>query len=526
MLCLADRIETALGDPRLPVTKIENRKRVLAYGHRLFCDEHNNGLYHRWGSSKLYRQYFVDYQTFLERPKIVAKEIDETLAINQAEAAKYEVAIIQSDLSKFYDCVRPALLHEKLRKFQRGSGEDAFFSFAERVFNWQWADLKRAASYAKLHDIDGFSSVALPQGLVTAGFFANVVLTDLNAKLREGIGKPLPDTEMILEDACFYVDDFRIVVRVPGGVLEENVKKVFVGWLKGLLTCCTHCLKLSEEKTEVTIEGREKRFLVLQSKEANRIQSQVSDTFDMLHGTELITAIEGFFHTQQRYSTDLVANQESQPGLLIGVPDMRDDTAARFAAGRFRKTFRSLRPLLAGDPTVDQDVLENDAESPLPHQLILTKDQLDERAKFFSALLIEEWIKNPGNVRLLRIGLDLYPDQYFLEQVLTILQPAWKSAAVIKAKREIRIYCLAELFRAGATETGFVEDNECLPGAIKIEEYHERLVQEAKQIVESYLAAKAPGSRFPWYLMQQVFLYLASRNAFPKCMLRRQAKIK
>jgi len=38
MLCLADRVETRLGNPRLSIAKEQNRKRTLAYGHRLFCD--------------------------------------------------------------------------------------------------------------------------------------------------------------------------------------------------------------------------------------------------------------------------------------------------------------------------------------------------------------------------------------------------------------------------------------------------------------------------------------------------------
>ena len=61
MLCLADRIETRMNDPRLSIDSEENRRRVLAYGHRLVCDDtEDGGLRHRWGSTKLYRQYFQD----------------------------------------------------------------------------------------------------------------------------------------------------------------------------------------------------------------------------------------------------------------------------------------------------------------------------------------------------------------------------------------------------------------------------------------------------------------------------------
>jgi hypothetical protein len=238
----------------------------------------------------------------------------------------------------------------------------------------------------------------------------------------------------------------------------------------------------------------------------------------MLHGTELIGAIEGFFHTQQRYST---TGEKEAESLLVGVPDMADGTAARFAAGKFRRTFRSLRPLLADaiEPgkkeSDDQDQLEE--VNPRPG-LVLSKIQLDERGKFFSALLIEDWIRNPGNVRLLRIALDIYPDREFLEEVLKLLRPGWESRQYRKAKREVRLYCLAELFRAGATETGLVplDEAECLPSGISIEAYHGRLIEEAQEVFGAYSAKGSTPARFPWYLMQQLFLYLAARNAIPE----------
>ncbi len=53
MLCLADRSETRMNDTRLSIDSKENRRRVLAYGHRLVCDDaEGGGLRHRWGSAK------------------------------------------------------------------------------------------------------------------------------------------------------------------------------------------------------------------------------------------------------------------------------------------------------------------------------------------------------------------------------------------------------------------------------------------------------------------------------------------
>lgn len=519
MMCLADRVETNLGDPRLSLRDPENRQRVIAYGHRLFCDQKGNELQHRWGSTKLYRQYFQDYQTFLERSKMVAEPlVDDT--------SDFEIAIVQSDISKFYDCVRPRMLIEKLRNLSRSPKEDSFFLMAERVLDWRWGDKGWADRYAKLHNIQDFGLVALPQGLVASGFFANVALKDFDQVLRQNQGRALGNNEdLILEDACYYVDDIRLVLRIPRDSDEEEVKAKVIDWLQDLLNKTAHGLLVEKSKTKVTVEGRERRFLVQQSKIANRIQGAVSGVFDMLHGTDLIGAIEGFFHTQKRYSTEQTPEDNGRTEFLVGTSDMRDDTAARFAAGKFRRTFRSLRPLLAVDSADDEALNDNhkndddEKVSVLSDNLVLSKQQLDERARLFAALLIEEWTTNPGNVRLLRIALDIYPDVDFLDQILAILRPGWQPQGPRGPRKEVRTYCLAELFRAGATETGAVRDEECLPEGVSIDEYHHRLTAEATEILDNFISTQSPGTRFPWYLMQQVFIYLIARDKFPAAVL-------
>ena len=523
LLCLADRVETMLGDPRLKVTQ-GNRSKVIAYGHRLYCDKDQvkgTGLRHRWGSSSLYGKYFQDYQKFLKRPEIVVDEL------KQSEDESLEIVVVQSDLSKFYDRVRPEMLHEKLRVFQGSSDEISFFDLAERVLNWRWhsSDQHRAKRYAEMADekeITGFEEVALPQGLVASGFFANIALIDFDKALKKKLGGFIGPDELTIQDVCYYVDDLRLVLTFPRSsnafVDIKSIKNVVVEALTELLSSTTRGLEVSEEKTEVTIEDREKRLLMKQSAEATRIQSQISGGFDTVHGTELIGAIESFFYRQQRFSN---AERITDGGLLVGVPDMKDDTAARFAAGRMRRTFRSLRPLLPEEsfpePMEDHETGESE---PLPN-LVLTKSQLDVRGKAFSALLIEEWIKNPGQVRLLRIALDFYPEHAFLDRVLQLLRPAWDSPSNQEAKREIKLYCLSELFRVGATETGMVpeEESDCLPNGVSVEKYRERLDQEATELISAYILTPRSVTRFPWYLLQQVFLYLAARNQIPESLL-------
>ncbi len=526
MLCLADRIETRMSDTRLSIDSEENRRRVLAYGHRLVCDEvEDGGLRHRWGSTKLYRQYFQDYQTFLRRPRVVIESLD-------SSAPEFEIAIVQSDLSNFYDRVQPDLLSQKIKQLRRNGDDPRFFEFADRVFDWRWADTKRASRHSREQGLDGFMNVALPQGLVASGFFANVVMQDFETTLRSAIGLVIDETLGIkLLDAVYYVDDFRLVVQIPRsdpGLAEPEVRDAISNWLQRQLNVAAPGLMVEQSKTTVTVEGRDRRFLVPQSLAAQRIQSDTSGVFDMLHGTELIGAIEGFFHTQKRYSTETKPEEVGRTGLLVGLSDMRDGTAARFAAGRFRRTFRSLRPMLEGDKQgAGEAVLVTGAEpddQENEHGLVLSKVQLDERAKFFAALLIEEWTANPANVRLLRVALDMYPDPQFLEEVLRVLKPGWAVGGSKGARREIRLYCLAELFRAGATETGMVSDNECLPQGVGLDRYHKRLLREAQDIFNQFVSGHSSSSRLPWYLMQQVLLYLSAREAFPKTVTRLGAK--
>lgn len=528
-ICLANRVETSLGDPRLPIKEgnsvllaedaseaAENRRTVLAYGNRLFCDSKDSGkrrLFHRWGSTKFYRQYFQDYRTFLSRPGIVAD-----IAASKDDGR--EIAIVRSDLSKFYDRVRPELLSEKLRGFERSRSEKPFFDLAQRVFNWRWSDREDSRNYGEQHVIENFSRVALPQGLAASGFFANIVLSGLDSVLREKIGGFIDsDRKFFLEDACYYVDDMRFVVRIENGMREEEIKNFFIGWLQSLLDSTVSSeLKVDEDKTDVTVTGRKSSFIVPQHKAAQRIQNEISGTFDMLQGSELIGAIENFFHTQKKYPAISAQTEPTdQTNLFIGVSDIKDETAARFAAGRFRRTFRSLRPMLPiseerENGSFDTNDQEEVSSATLPEQLVLSRQQLDERARLFSMLLIEEWVANPVHVRLLRIAFDMYPDLEFLEKVLKALRPGWKSDELSKPENKVRIYCLSELFRAGATETAMVTDEDCLPAGVSSESYHRRLTKEAIRVLKNYLRTW----NHPWYLMQQVLLYLAARDAFPE----------
>ena len=107
-------------------------------------------------------------------------------------------------------------------------------------------------------------------------------------------------------------------------------------------------------------------------------------------------------------------------GLFSPLADVPDDTVGRFAAGRFRTAYRWLRPLLSDEDTDAEDGSSGVGSEPSTGRmegtgLQLSRTELDNKAEVFSAGLIKEWVGNPSNIRLLRIGLDILPSVDFLE---------------------------------------------------------------------------------------------------------------
>ena len=233
----------------------------------------------------------------------------------------------------------------------------------------------------------------------------------------------------------------------------------------------------------------------------NRIQQTVSGGFDAIGGQDILDAIQGLMRSQEELSRGA-----GETGWRFSpLPDVRDDTVARFAAARFRTTYRSIRPLL--EDVNATDVLEGAVNEAPPVSLRHThrsQRELDEDAHAFALGLIERWVADPSNVRVLLIGLDLWPDVEVLKAVMELLRPFTQKGARPPAPRRVAWYCLAEILRAGATETGLVDDPERLPQAIDLDEYRGFLRDEAARLVG------LRGAQIPWYLRQQALLYLAA----------------
>lgn len=512
MLCLADRVESIQGDPRSSVSELNQRKRVISYGNRLFCDGAHHALRHRWGSGKLYRSYFQDYRKFLSRPEEVAEnsvvldanghlDLDQPLDL----VAAGRIVVVHSDLRQFYDRVSPTLLAAKLGSLVQPGDDPAFFALTENLLNWHWhrKDEPEVIGYAEQGGLPGFSSIALPQGLVAAGFFANVALLDFDQALRSAIHTNIaPGTQLL--DVCRYVDDLRIVLAVPKQSDLSGAEEGVVAWLQDILATHAPGLLVSRDKTNAATFRSDERPLIRQSRKMERIQSAVSGGFDAIGGEEILEAVQGLIRSQKRYSE---SRRNSRGWRFSPIPDVRDATVARFAAARFRTTYRSLRPLLEEARSEDAESQSDEGRFDGLSRVARTQEDLDDEARAFALGLIENWVEDPSNVRLLRIGLDLWPAEDVLVSVLDLLRPFTTKGGKRKAPRRVAWYCLAEILRAGATETGFVDDGERLPAGVDINAYRLVLKNEARRLL------RLPPQSLPWYVKQQALLLLAATDA-------------
>lgn len=489
LLCISERVETRQGDPKDSFRDATKRASVLSYGNRLFCDfdRERQTLVHRWGATKLYRGYFEDYRAFLARPEAVASSLSDL----------HRTLILHTDLKQFYDRVQPALLQSKIASFLAEGDDPRFRELVSQFFSWRWAEgsSQRAERYARASNLDDYSEISLPQGLVSSGFFSNIVLVDFDDRLRNHFGLEVVPG-VWLQDACRYVDDLRLTVTAAPGVEPSEVKSRLFQWLETLLSTDAPGLQLAPDKTKIAEFGGQEQQLIRQSRKMERIQAAISGGFDAAGGEEVIQAIEALVRSQVTLSA---ASDEGRPESLKAFSDVGSETIGRFAAGKFRLTYRSLRPLLEDRKFAD---LSEIGEETFRRQR-LTQEELDEEARAFSLTLIDRWVADPSNVRLLRVALDLWPSPQILKEILGLLEPYVDGSLKQALPREIAFYCLAEILRAGATETGFVEDDESFPKNVNLEGYRSLLGDTAAKL------GLSKAKSIPWFVRQQALLYLA-----------------
>lgn len=504
MLCLADCIESIQGNPSLPPEEAL-RKGVFSYGNRLYCrwTDDNTRAHFTWGNSTSYSRYFQDYQQFVERPTILARKIE---AESSGESTVY---IVKLDLSAFYDNVDIPRLVSKLKKAHSSyikTNEDItpatkqFWSLLGQILKFKWGnedqELKQMFRGSRLPD-------GLPQGLLASGFFANAYMLEFD----KALGKVAQASDSFGEqgaikvhDYCRYVDDLRVVVSVQNKSSKNElaVKDEVSAWVQELLDLTTNTpesnprLLINAEKTVIEPyhsiggdAGTAARMKLL--------QQQLSGPFDVATLQQVEAGLNGLMALAELGAGNNVSSlSESLPELASVVRpklEVRDDTLTRFSALRLTKALRMRRSMTNLSEELDEGGTAKDA---LQHDFEVTARRL-----------VAAWATNPSLVQILRYALDLFPSPDLLRPILQALKAKIETDGVPADEKRVAYYVVAELFRAGATETGQsgIADDAFNIGNLK--EYRVVLGEFAEEIVSLDKGT-------PWYVLQQAAIFLAA----------------
>ena len=497
MLCLSDFIETAQGNTASD-TLTAGAAGVYSYGNRLYCrwqdrEAGREVARFSWGNSDTYSRYFRDYQQFIERPHTVAQKVREFYPDRS-------LFVLKLDLSSFYDNVDIDLLVRCLRDewiankdvHEESTDDAGFWDLAKKALTFHWhEDDARLQHLLKEHTLPK----GLPQGMVSSGFFANAYLL----KFDRSIGALSLHTDheqngcvFRLHDYCRYVDDLRLVISVP---YTETPEKRFAPAVTAfvqtvldlaLADASTH-LRINPEKTEMEplsdVGGESGTAARMKA-----LQQQLSGPFDMgmLQQTEagldgLLAQAELSLHdrrdTQQReHSLALIARSRLE---------VRDDTLTRFAAYRWVRALRLRRRMTSAS-----------TRSGRTSPILLLKHDFEMVAR----KLVAAWAVNPSLVQVLRYALDLFPSPELLRPIVSALR-SHIVAVTTDYQRHVALYVVAELLRAGATETGLRALRDAEFGIGDVHQYRRELQTLAIELLTLHV---------PWYVLQQASLFLAT----------------
>ncbi|MCF5715088.1 RNA-directed DNA polymerase [Pseudomonas tremae] len=504
MLCLANCIESSQGDTSLePAAALDSK--VYSYGNRLFCtwsDDHRSARF-AWGNSDTYSRYFQDYQRFAERPIAIATGI---------EAEEERVFIVSLDIRSFFDNIDVDLLILKMRQeyaeFLNNSldegdeSDELFWTAAQAALTFKWRPEDELLSGLFRDEV---LPTGLPQGLVGSGFFANAYLLAFDRALGSYVDRQPPNCHFRVHDYCRYVDDLRIVISVDTdkgnavdvAVLTEEIS----GWVQKLLKKHTRpagkptaFLKLNASKTQLEplVEVGSESGTAARMK---ALQQQMSGPFDLdsLKQTEaglngLLSLAElGLLGGSDSSQVDGTLRLASVAKLKL---EVRDDTLTRFSAYRLVRSLRMRRSMTELSGSGD------------PKEATEAKESLIHDYQAVARRLVSAWAVNPSLVQVLRYALDLYPSTDLLESVEQALMTKIEASSPDEYGRRVAFYVLADLFRAGATETGKQADSDASFHVTDVSAYRGALACLAKGILDL--------TDVPWYVQQQASLLLAS----------------
>lgn len=502
MLCLADCIESAQGDTSL--SPLDAAKRgVYSYGNRLFCHWSENHAVARfpWGNSKMYSRYFQDYQRFVDRPIATA-------LLKESEGVR-NVFIVTLDVSAFFDNIDIdwliSCLEREYKKFavadrSRASANSSFWTTARKALTFQWRqqDVELAHLFR-----DSKLPNGLPQGLAASGFFANAYLLGFDRAIGRAIGRlPRGGRQFTIHDYCRYVDDLRLVISVDAEV-DEFVDEAVLAhdvstWVGNLLKKHTtpqgklgDHLQINAKKTEIERLGE----VGGDSRTAARmkaLQQQLSGPFDLNSLRQAESGLNGLLSLAELGLLDeMEVPQGEHPLRLASITknklEVRDDTLTRFSAYRLMRSLRMRRSMTDLTETIEDG-----------------RDKEDLLHDFQTAArrLVAAWATNPSLVQVLRYALDLFPSEELLEPISQALVEKIGNGNSTNYEERVVFYVLAELFKAGATETGYLAEQDVTFVVADVSAYRLALAALAQNVLEL--------GGVPWYVQQQASLLLAS----------------
>ncbi|WP_261858179.1 reverse transcriptase domain-containing protein [Photobacterium sanguinicancri] len=438
MMLLANRVESMQGDPSTDFDEVHEKK-VINYGNRLHCTYHDGEAAYSWGNSNTYSKFFKDYQQFLARPIHFGREAKR---VKTSEEQIYEVHL---DFAKFYDSVERPLLIETISKLVKdmtgAEPDDCIKHVLDKFQNWRWT-IKSKQLYKDVcrnEDIPILKNKkGIPQGLVAGGFLANIYMLDFDKHVSQLIGKPLTeDCDVMLVDACRYVDDLRLIVKAKKHVRSEKelaklITSTFEPYTKKLN------LTLQESKTKVKIFSSKEGAV---SAKLADIQGKISGPMPLHELDEQLGHLEGLIELSDNLSTESLDEEKIDFDFTSELAfidktfnDVRKDTLLRFTANKIHNLLGQKRNMIA------QEV--NDEGKAIPGSW----DYLQER---MARKLVSRWTKDPSLLLLMKKGLELFPHVQLLRPILSNLEEVRQ-----RDDKELVLfaeYCLSEILRHSAT---------------------------------------------------------------------------
>ncbi len=495
MLCLADVVEDAQGNPTPLKGDGEIYYRTVSYGNRLFCDwgnDNNGPANFRWGNANCYRKYFLDYQTFLERPKEICRQIQ-----NKGEEDN-KLAVVSLDLTGFYDYVDIGQLLERLKQLCEDKGitqDHSFWEAAEAVMSWEWHSSDQNSFTTEQVFRNGLPK-GLPQGLVASGFFSNVVMNEFDGALTNNAPHLIHDLlakssapKIKVLDYCRYVDDMRLVVSHSKTVDRGAIKKDICQIINSLLTEHRTGQQCNDAKTDYlsteSIESKGSDAIMMKS-----IQTAMSGPMDSRLMEETSIILSGLLNSVDDLRTPGATDSSFAPSLELAKVhrqsrEVRDDTIVRFVSYRQLKMLRARREQLG---------VEAPPEDTLP---------IDAEIEMAARKMVHLWTHDPSLSIVLRHSLKLFPHPAIFDAVRKAAEPYFdEQDRNLGTARLVALYNIADLLKSAVIDILRQPVAELLPHGCDVSQLSEGVANLAKMALMK--------KDLPWYLHQQAALALIS----------------